>query len=92
MRVAFRPEALAEMEEAARWYDQRRAGLGDQFLAAVAATLAAACRHPHRWPEVMPDVHRALVARFPYAAFYAIEGKAIVVLRCRHTARRPFDE
>lgn len=34
-RVLFEPEASVELEEAARWYEARRPGLGLTFLAAV---------------------------------------------------------
>ena len=40
MRVDIRPEAEADIEEAARWYEQRHAGLGDEFLDEVSMTLA----------------------------------------------------
>lgn len=34
-RVLFEPEASAELEEAARWHEAQRSGLGLTFLAAV---------------------------------------------------------
>ena len=34
-QVRFAPEASAELEDATRWYEQRHAGLGLAFLAAV---------------------------------------------------------
>jgi len=34
-RILFEPEASAELEEAARWYEAQRSGLGLAFLAAV---------------------------------------------------------
>jgi hypothetical protein len=33
-RVIFKPAAVAEMEQAHAWYEQREAGLGDEFLRA----------------------------------------------------------
>jgi hypothetical protein len=32
LRVVFRVAARHEVEEAAAWYDQRRQGLGEEFL------------------------------------------------------------
>ena len=46
-----------------------------------------------RFPDIFARVHgavrRAVVSRFPYAVFYRIETKRIVVLAIIHTARDP---
>jgi len=72
MSRAFRiePEAASELEGAAVWYDQRRLGLGAEFLEAIDATLERIVRWPHAAPRVRgvaADVpaRRAPVARFP---------------------------
>lgn len=44
----FRPLAAADVEEAYRWYDGRRQGLGDEFLAAVQGACKA--QSPVRMP------------------------------------------
>jgi len=38
--VVLRPAAAADVEAAYRWYEQQRAGLGDEFLAAHKIELA----------------------------------------------------
>ena len=35
MRFELHPEARAELRSAALWYDERRSGLGDEFIAEV---------------------------------------------------------
>ena len=35
MRLELHPEARAELRSAALWYDQRRTGLGDEFIVEV---------------------------------------------------------
>lgn len=45
-RVQFALEASAELEDAARWYEQRHAGLGFSFLAAVDLAVEALARWP----------------------------------------------
>ena len=39
MRLELHPEARAELCSAALWYDERRPGLGDEFIAEVSAAL-----------------------------------------------------
>lgn len=46
-KVALDPDAAAELEAAAAWYDDQRPGLGLQFLAAVDRTI----QHAARWPD-----------------------------------------
>jgi len=38
--VIFKPAAVAEMLQAHDWYEQREAGLGDEFLRCVDACIA----------------------------------------------------
>jgi hypothetical protein len=46
--VRFSVEASAELEEAAKWYEDRRAGLGLAFLAAVDHAVVAISRAQRR--------------------------------------------
>lgn len=39
MRVELHPEARAELRSAALWYDERRPGLGDEFIAEMSTAL-----------------------------------------------------
>ena len=39
MRVDLHPEARAELRSAALWYEERREGLGMEFIAAIDAAL-----------------------------------------------------
>jgi len=38
-KLLLRPAAAADVEEAYRWYERRRVGLGEEFLTAVDAAL-----------------------------------------------------
>ena len=69
------PEASAELEQAALWYDRQRPGLGVEFLNAIDATLDRISRWPQagrRVPGVSSDVpaRRAPVSGFPYHVAY----------------------
>jgi plasmid stabilization system protein ParE len=64
-------------------------GLGEQFLMAVASAFEAIGRYPEMFSKVHGEVRRALLSRFPYAIFYRVESKRVVVLAVLHTARDP---
>ena len=39
MRLELHPEAQAELRSAALWYEERRPGLGDEFISEISASL-----------------------------------------------------
>jgi hypothetical protein len=54
-RVLFQPAAAAELDEAYRWYERERAGLGDEFLQAAQALIARVGENPLAFPLVHRD-------------------------------------
>ena len=87
--VVYRRKIGRDLAGAYGWYEDQRAGLGEEFLAAVDATFDAIERIPEMFRRVHGEVRRANVSRFPYAFFYRIDPKSIVVLTVLHTARDP---
>jgi toxin ParE1/3/4 len=70
LRVVFEPSATQEFKDAIAWYEQQRKGLGDEFLAAIEYSLAAALTAPERYPLVFGDIRRTVTHRFPYAIYF----------------------
>ena len=70
-------------------YNGQHDGLGEEFLTAVSTALDTVERFPDIFARVHGEVRRAVVSRFPYAVFYRIETKRVVVLTVLHTARDP---
>jgi toxin ParE1/3/4 len=90
-RIELHPEALAEMEEAAAWYEARRPGLGLEFVAEIERLLARVADNPEAfsvWNASDPS-RRAVCARFPYSVFFDLESARILVLAVAHARRRP---
>jgi plasmid stabilization system protein ParE len=87
--LSLRPIAIREIQEAFRWYEQQRSGLGKRFSRAVGETLAAVESRPAQFARVRGEVRRALIRHFPYAILYIVEPDAIVVLGCFHSRRDP---
>ena len=71
------------------WYEAQRPGLGEEFLAAVDASFDAIEMYPQMFATVHGVVRRAIVSRFPYAVFYRVEPRQILVLNVLHTASDP---
>lgn len=87
--LVLRPAAEADIEEAFRWYEDQRAGLGSEFLLAVEAALAAIEREPELHAPVHRNARRVLLRRFPYSLLYLIQRESVDVLGCFHVRRDP---
>lgn len=87
--VRLRVEAEHDVEDAARWYEKQRRGLGSEFLDEVRRTFRAISEQPFMYPVVARSTHRALVRRFPFGIYYRVEQVAIVVVAIMHGSRHP---
>jgi plasmid stabilization system protein ParE len=87
--IVFRPEARAEFDEAADWYEQQRAGLGADFIARVQEALDRITANPLLHQVVYQDVRRAVVQRFPFSVYYQVEPGQVVVIAVFHGRRDP---
>lgn len=87
--VILRRLARAEFDDAADWYEARRAGRGAAFTTAVGQVLSAIGAQPEAYPEVYGDVREASVSGYPYAVYYRPEPGQVTVLAVFHTSRDP---
>jgi len=93
-RFRTEPEASAELDEAALWYEQQRSGLGYEFLAAIDAALEFIDRFPHAGtpvPNLPPElpVRCVPVRRFPFHVVYLELSDVVRVLAFAHDRRSP---
>ena len=88
-RLKFSSRALREIGEAQEWYELQSPGLGEEFIAAMELQLKRLEQAPLLYAEVIPNVRRALLPRFPYGLYYAVRGNLISILAVLHDARNP---
>src|SRR5438034_3848025 len=86
-RFIVRLIAEADLETAARWYDEERAGLAERFLSDVDRTFARIRERPFQFPIVSGEVRRALLHTFPYAVYFRASDGIVVVLAVLHLRR-----
>ena len=89
MNVTLRPEAQADLEGAAQWYEEHRRGLGGRLLDEVLRTIGLIAENPRRCPRVHGEIRRGVTRRFPFGVFYLIENDAVVVIAVMHASRDP---
>ena len=87
--LKFSSRALREIGEAKEWYEFQNPGLGEEFIAAMELQLKRLEQAPLLYTEVIPNVRRALLPRFPYGLFYAVRGNLIQILAVLHNVRSP---
>jgi plasmid stabilization system protein ParE len=92
MSLVVRKLPLAEQDalDAAIWYEQRRPGLGEEFLdevdRAVRALGESALHHRIRFA----DVRRTPIHRFKfYGIYYIVRDKEVWILAIFHGRRHP---
>jgi toxin ParE1/3/4 len=86
--VIVRPEAQADIRDAALWYDARRAGLGSEFTLQFDVLVERIAQNPLQFPEIGSGVRRALLQRFPYAIYFAVAAFPVVIA-VLHQRRHP---
>ncbi len=85
--VTIRPKARADLQQACDWYEEKRAGLGDEFLVDLAEAFLRLESDPERFPVYYRTFRRVLAHRFPYKIFFRIAGQNVIVVRVLHGAQ-----
>ena len=88
-RLVSQPSTDLDIEGAFQWYENEQIGLGLEFLDELRATYNLIVDGPFKYPHLRSNIRRALLKRFPYAVFFAIENEVIVVVAVLHTSRNP---
>jgi len=83
------PEAETDLADAKAWYENRREGLGEEFILCVEEAFDRIRRIPEGASEVVPGIRRVVVRRFPYGVFYRIDADQIAVIAVYHSRRDP---
>ena len=87
--IVFRPDARAEFDDAADWYEERQPGLGATFTEAVDDVLDLVAAQPRMHATVYKDVRKAVVPVFPFIVLYREDQGELVVVSVFHTSRDP---
>ena len=87
--LRFLPEIEEDVIAGYLWYEDKVRGLGEAFLRMFYACVNELPRNALLYQKVYGDFRRRLLRRFPYAIYFRIEGKEIIVFGLFHCARDP---
>jgi toxin ParE1/3/4 len=93
-RVVFTPEVGRDMAEAALWYEDKRAGLGREFIEEVIRVWRSLAENPLLGARKHPtkNIRWRYPERFPYRVIYEVDEttRTVVVAAVVHAARHDF--
>lgn len=95
MTIRVDDEVWAEVFAAASRYERERVSLGEEFVEAVDAALAAIAVSPEAWavwpdiPQEDPPIRRFVMQRFPYLIGFQVFADHVLVIVIAYGARRP---
>lgn len=91
MKLSFHHRVQSEVNEAARWYEEQRDGLGDDFFRHLTAAFDLIATRPEGFGFWLNSktVRRIKLKRFPFAVLYEIRPEKVRVLCVRHDKRHP---
>jgi toxin ParE1/3/4 len=88
--VIFDSEADKEFRAAASYYEEQRAGLGDEFATQVEQAVERIAQMPQAFPgHGASGLRKCHLRRFPYTLFFLELEDRIWIAAVAHQRRRP---
>ena len=86
-KIIIRPEAENDLVDVFAWYEDRRKGLGYDFLLQVYAGIRFIEHNPEIHPVEYKGTRKHLTKKFPYKIVCHVDGEKIIVLAVIHGKR-----
>ena len=88
-RPVFHPEALADLQDQAIYYEERSPGLGERFLSQVDEAVKLAVSMPGIGSPYRHDTRRVFPKDFPHSVVYQEVEDVLIVLAVAPFRRKP---
>lgn len=88
-RLTILPQAELDIIDAIAWYEERRTGLGEEFLDEIDSVLQRVIKNPDQFPKIRNNIRRALPHRFPCSVYFAVTQDAVELIAVLHHHRDP---
>ena len=85
--IVVKPQAWFDLVGAMLWYDSRRESLGREFFKEFEVAIDRTKINPNAFREIIPEVKRILIKRFPYKVFYTVSENTIYIIGVLHVSR-----
>ncbi|MEX0995655.1 MAG: type II toxin-antitoxin system RelE/ParE family toxin [Flavobacteriaceae bacterium] len=82
-------EANLEIIEAYLYYEEKRSGLGEEFLEHLDIYFERITANPKHFPEKRKPYREAFIKRFPFLVIYEIMNNQVIVYSVFNTWQNP---
>ena len=89
MKVKFSKLAIAELDDATKFYEAQFKGLGNRFRQEIRNAAARVSEYPEAWSIERGEVRKCLLHKFPYKLLYSIENDHVFIIAAAHQHRKP---
>ena len=87
--LRFLPAVEEDAISAYNYYERKSLGLGEEILRLFYTSSSELIQFPELYAKIHGEFRRRLLKRFPYAIYYRIQDKEIIVFGLFHCARKP---
>ena len=87
-KIVIQEEAIEDIRAAFIWYEEQRANLGFELLAAIEDCYEKISLHPNYYGYINEYYRRIKTNRFPYFVIYETEDDKVVINSVRHTKQK----
>jgi hypothetical protein len=79
-QVSYRPEVERDISEAIAWYEEKRMGLGDEFMSEFLVAIKRIRDNPFLFAVAANGLRSCRIKRFSYIIHYVINGNDVLVI------------
>lgn len=87
--LEVKEEANREIIEAYLYYEEKRAGLGEEFLEHLDTYFERITTNPKHFPQKRKPYREAFIKRFPFLVIYEIKKDKVIVYSVFNTWQNP---
>ncbi|MGZ0015655.1 type II toxin-antitoxin system RelE/ParE family toxin [Yeosuana sp. AK3] len=87
--LEIKDEANLEIIEAYLYYEEKRIGLGEEFLEHLEAYFDRITANPKHFPQKRKPYHEAFIKRFPFLVIYETTKDRVIVYSVFNTWQNP---
>ena len=81
--------SIEQINEATRYLDDQRSGLGFELTYEVALLVDRLEQNPGIYQEVTEGIRRGFLGKFNYVVFYRVAGNTVEIIRVEHGSSKP---
>lgn len=87
--IIIRKKAEEQLADAFAWYEEKRIGLGENFLFSINVALFAIEKNPNLFQKRHKNIRCALTQKFPFGIFYFVTENRIIIISIFHLSKNP---